>query len=112
MDKEIVLLNMEIPRSVRDEFKIVAKRRRLSMSALLFQHIQRLIREEKEKSPESFPDYSPSSVIVDNETTVDRMILDATYELFGDKDITPEAFRSMMTAVKQLLEVRENSDHK
>ena len=56
-DIENVLLNIQIPRTVRDEFKIAAKLKGSTMSASLYQHILQTIRQEKDASPQSFPDY-------------------------------------------------------
>lgn len=56
-DTENVLLNIQIPRTVRDEFKIAAKLKGTTMSASLYRHILQTIRQEKDASPQAFPDY-------------------------------------------------------
>lgn len=52
-----VLLNLHVSENVRNDFKVVARLRGLTMSALINQFMVRLIREEKEYNPQAFPDY-------------------------------------------------------
>lgn len=52
--KKEVNLNVRIRSDVRDDFKIVAELRGISVSGLLHQYMVKLIREEKERDPEAF----------------------------------------------------------
>jgi len=56
-ESENVLLNIQLPRKIRDEFRIAAKLRGQTMSSLLYQHILQTVRQEKDVSPQAFPDY-------------------------------------------------------
>lgn len=49
-----VQLNLEMPLEVREEFRIAATLKGLTMSGVLNEYIRRVIREEKQHAPELF----------------------------------------------------------
>jgi len=102
MEAENVLLNVQVPKTVRDEFKIVATNRGTTMSALVYQFVLKTIREEKAIRPETFPDYDPPPFIV-GETNLNEMLMEA----LNGKELTPEMRRAIEIAIRTALEVQE-----
>jgi len=103
MESENVLLNIQLPRTARDDFRIAAKREGKSMSALVYRYILLTIRQAKAEAPELFPDYSPPPRIAGGDSEIEQII----YETFEGKDIEPERLRQIMKAIKPLLEIQE-----
>lgn len=102
---ELVLLNMSIPKHVRDDFKVVAKLRRQTMTGLLFGQIRQMILEEQIRHPDAFPGYSPAPRIV-GEPEMDQLL----FEAFEGKEMTPEMKKNIAEAVKAILKIQEHAD--
>jgi hypothetical protein len=60
---EEVQINVRLPLKVREEFRIAAKLRGLTMSGLLHQYIRKTIKEEKQSDPEPFLKYEQTDSI-------------------------------------------------
>lgn len=105
-----VQVNIQIPLHVREDFKIAARTKGMSMSSMIHQYIIRTIHEEKVKFPTMFPDYTPPPVIVSDERTMDDLIDAATHEIAGNvSDATLQMIRRM---VKAATEIPEQVVHK
>lgn len=104
-ETESVLINLKVPRTTRDDFRIAAKQRSQSMSALIIHFIVKTIREEKERNPAAFPDYESNRPAVAG-TEIDEILYDA----FDGKPINPSELRRMMQDAKEMLRIREIVD--
>jgi hypothetical protein len=102
METDNVLFNLQLPRSVRDDFRVVAKLRGTSMAALLHQFMYRTIRDEKDRRPEAFPDYTPEPPPVPDVSDKDKQVLDIVYESFGGEEVQPDLLKAVLEAVKML----------
>lgn len=105
--KETVLMNVEIPKDLKEDFKIAAKLRGQSMSALLHQYMVKVIREEKDLRPAAFPDYQVrnADAVSPNKQTA----LEIMYEAFGGEEIRPELMKAIVNAVK-MIQTAEQAD--
>lgn len=101
MEDENVLLNLQLPRSLREDFRIVAKHEGKSMSALIHSYIVSTVRKAKSEHPEIFPDHQPAAIV--NESEFDRILYDA----FDGRPIDDDTRRRLGEFLKAFLAVRE-----
>lgn len=104
-ESDNVLINVQIPRTTRDDFRIAAKQRSQSMSALIIHFIVKTIREEKARTPEAFPDYGYDRPAVAG-TEIDEILYDA----FDGRAIDPAELKRMMRDAKEMTRIREIVD--
>lgn len=105
---ETVLLNLKLPRDLRDDFKVAAKLRGGSMSTLIHQFVVRVIREEKEKNPAAFADFVPEEKAIVMSPN-NQQALEILAESF-DGEIDLETLRIAVAATKQVKEAQERAN--
>jgi rubrerythrin len=72
------------------------------MSALVIQSVLNMIREEKQRQPDKYPDYEPP-----NQAQEFEEVRTMFREIFGDKPIDPEQLRKTFELLKTILEVKK-----
>lgn len=95
-------LQIRIREDLKDELKIAAELRGLTVSGLLHSLISRAVSESRRENPAAFPDYDPPPVIV-GENDLSQLIMEA----LNGKEPSSEMRRAIEVAVRTALEVQE-----
>lgn len=98
-------LQLRIHEDIKEDLKITAKLKGLSLSAMILSLIVKAIREEKENSPHAFPDFIQNRPKIVDESDFDKMMIEA----FDGNPPPPEELKAIMKAVKEIMKVREVS---
>lgn len=102
------MLTVKMPRSMLDELAIVARLHGTTMSSMVFQFVMRTIREQKEATPEHFPDHKPIDRGIKMEYPPEVLeAFAAMYESFGGGGIDPETLRIAFATTQMLKEAEK-----
>lgn len=95
-------VQIRIREDLKEDLKVTADLRGLTVSALLHSLINRAVLEGRREHPKAYSDYSPPPEIV-AESEFDRILLEAS----DGRRISPEVRRRIAEVVKAALRVQE-----